>query len=673
MQMNKIERIKELINQLNRWRYEYYTLDSPTVDDYTYDSFFDELSKLEKENGIYMSNSPTQTVGYEIKSELEKVKHTHMMLSLDKTKSIEDLESFKNNKDCLLMCKMDGLTVLLTYENGDLVQAETRGNGEYGELITHNARVFENIPLHIKIKERIEFEGEAIITYEDFENINSTLPQDKKYKNPRNLASGSVRQLDSSIAEKRHIRFILWKVPGETESMTKALEKAEKLGFEIVPHILVYSWERSYNEYIDGLKLIAEQKGYPIDGLVMSYNDIQYGKALGTTGHHPKHSIAYKFYDEEVETELVNIEWTMGKTGTLTPVAVFKPIELEGTTVERASLHNISVMNELTKGVDWYKGMKLLVYKANQIIPQIRSVIIDTDKKNKKNVNDIFLIPYTCPICGGKTIRKKDFDSEILICTNPNCQGKLLGCLCNFVSKKAHDIKGLSESTLQALIEKEYLKSSADLYYLKDKEAELSTISGFGAKSVKKMIDAIEKSRQTSLSKFLVGLNIPLIGASASKEIEKYEEQKAREKGFDTAWECFMADIDNSFNWTTLEGFGENMNKSIVDYFDVNMHSIIELSKEFVFENVKKETKEQEQTLAGRTFVITGSLEHFANRNELKTKIEESGGKVTASVTKKTDFLINNDRESSSSKNKKAKELGIEILTEEEFLKMIMK
>lgn len=377
MLLDKINRLKELTEQLNHYRDSYYNNSESLVSDKQYDNLFDELQSLEEETGIVMSNSPTNTVGYEVKSKLEKVKHSHPMLSLNKTKSIDELKKFANNRDCLLMCKMDGLTVLLTYENGELIQAETRGNGEEGEIITHNAKVFDNIPVHIDYAGRLEVEGEAIITYDDFEKINSKLLENEKYKNPRNLVSGSVRQLDSNIAAQRHIKFIAWKVPYAIKekyaikTMADRFSLIEELGFETVPQVIIKSWEEHYDEYINRLKEIAKEKGFPIDGLVMTYNDISYGKSLGVTGHHPKHSLAYKFYDEEVTTTLKDIEWTMGKTGVLTPVAIFEPVEIEGSIISKASLSNLSVM-ECTLG-NPYIGQIITVSKRNAVIPKVES------------------------------------------------------------------------------------------------------------------------------------------------------------------------------------------------------------------------------------------------------------------------------------------------------------
>lgn len=660
--MDKVKRIKELTQRLNKYRDSYYNNSVLEISDREYDNLFDELKKLEEETNIVMTNSPTQTVGYEVKSKLEKVKHSHPMLSLDKTKSVDDLRKFADDKDCLLMCKMDGLTVLLTYENGELVQAETRGNGEEGEIITHNARIFENIPLHIDYTGHLEIEGEAIITYKDFEKINSKLPENEKYKNPRNLVSGSVRQLDSNIAAQRHIKFIAWKLPitEDTDdgvypnfySMVHRFEVAEKLGFEIVPNINIKNWETHYDEYIDSLKYIAKEKGYPIDGLVMTYNDISYGNSLGTTGHHPKHSLAYKFYDDIYPTRLLDVEFTMGKTGVLTPTAVFEPVEIDGTMVERASLHNISIMKSL--GIV-SKYQEIGVYKANMIIPQIEYA----EKIDCASVKESICIPSVCPVCGCNTEIVKDNDTEILICTNSNCKGKLLGKLSHFVSKNAINIDGLSEQTLQKLIELGWLKSFRDIYYLSDHKEEMYKLDGFGKKSVDKLLESIEKSRNTTLDRFIYGLCIPLIGRTASKEIAKffsYDYEKFRTNGIVT-------------HYSQIDGFGDNMNQSLHDYLRENHMMISMLADEFLFET--KSENSNNVDLSNKTFVITGSLNRYKNRDELVNIIEQFGGKVSGSVSSKTNYLINNDTESNSSKNKKAKELEIPIISENEFIQMI--
>lgn len=522
--MNKrVQRIKELTKLLNQYRDSYYNDSVSEISDQEYDNLFDELKELEEETNIVMTNSPTQTVGYEVKSKLEKVKHSHPMLSLDKTKSTEDLKKFAGDKDSLLMCKMDGLTILLTYENGELIQAETRGNGEEGENVTHNAKVFENIPLHIDYTGHLETEGEAVITYDDFEEINIKLPDEEKYKNPRNLVSGSVRQLDSCVAAQRHIKFVVWKVPTiedeikSDNSFLFRLNFVRDLGFEIVP-FLSYSNNTSDCEncekMIESLREEARRKGYPIDGLVMTYNDIDYGKSLGTTGHHPKHSLAFKFYDDIYPTRLLDVKFTMGKTSTLTPTAVFEPVEIDGTMVERASLHNLSIMKEL--GIV-SKYQEIGVYKANMIIPQVDYA----EKMDCVTADEEIKIPNICPICGGKTEIVKDNDTEVLICTNPDCKGKLLGKLSHFCSKNAINIEGMSEATLQFLIDRGWVKSFQDIYKLDYYREPWKEYDGFGDKSVDKLLDNIEKSRNTTLDRFIYGLCIPLIGGTASKTIAK--------------------------------------------------------------------------------------------------------------------------------------------------------
>ena len=661
--MNKVKRIKELTQQLNQYRDSYYNNSVSEISDHEYDDLFDELKRLEEETNIVMANSPTHTVGYEAKSKLEKVKHSHPMLSLDKTKSVDDLKKFASDKDCLLMCKMDGLTVLLTYENGELIQAETRGNGEEGEIITHNARVFENIPIHIDYTEHLEVEGEAIITYGDFERINSKLPENEKYKNPRNLVSGSVRQLDSNIAAQRHIKFIAWKVPKIEDSkydkyFAKKLEQVKELGFDIVPYIIYF--EDTVENRVALLKNTAKELGYPIDGLVMTYNDISYGESLGTTGHHPKHSLAYKFYDDIYPTRLLDVEFTMGKTGVLTPTAVFEPVEIDGTMVERASLHNISIMKSL--GIV-SKYQEIGVYKANMIIPQIKYA----EKMNCVSVKESICIPGVCPVCGWNTERLKDNDTEILVCTNPNCKGKLLGKLSHFVSKNAINIDGLSEQTLQKLIDLGWLNSFRGIYYLSDHKEEMYKLDGFGKKSVDKLLESIEKSRNTTFDRFIYGLCIPLIGRTASKEIALC----CKKVAINNMWDDIYAFCNyGPFYPSELNGFGEVMCKSLNEYISENRNIIMKLSKEFNMKNVTK-LEQKEESLLNKSFVITGSLNHYKNRDELVNIIEQLGGKVSGSVSSKTNYLINNDVTSTSGKNKKAKDLGIPIISENQFVQMI--
>lgn len=658
--MSKVERIKWLVRELNKHRDAYYNDSRPTISDEEYDKMFDKLQSLEKDTGIIMSNSPTQTVGYEVKSELQKVKHSHPMLSLDKTKSEDDLIKFAGDKDCILSLKMDGLTVSLTYVDGKLTKAETRGNGEVGEDITHNAKVFENIPLTIDYKGRFEIEGEAIITYNDFEKINNTLPEDKKYKNPRNLVSGSVRQLDSGIAAKRHIKFIAWKVPLMEEnnlsnSFLYRLNYARCLGFEVVPFLTYTNNDKeTLSLIIESLKNGANVNSYPIDGLVLALNDIQYGESLGMTGHHPKHSIAFKFYDEEVETTLLDIEWSMGKSRQLTPVAIFESVELDGTTVSRASIHNVSILTKL----DLQVGDTITVYKSNQIIPQIRE---NLSAKNRES--SYIQIPSYCPVCGHQTEIIKDNDTEILMCANPSCKGKLLGRLSHFVSKKGMDIDGLSDETLKKFIELGWAKNISDIYNLPTHFNELSKMNGFGKKSVVKLQTSIEQSKTTDLQHFIAALSIPNIGTSQSKELCKT---------FKT-WDDFSAAGFGNYDFSQLEGFGAVLNSNIHTWFDTmyKEDQIDQLARNITF--TENENSISTEILKGKTFVITGSLEHYKNREELKSVIERNGGKVSGSISKNTFALINNNINSTSSKNKKANSLGVQIISEEDFIQLISK
>ncbi len=655
--MNKTERIKELTKMLNEYRNAYYNESESIISDYEYDKLYDELEKLENETGLSFANSPTKTVGFQVKSELEKIKHSHPMLSLDKTKSVDDLRKFAGDKDCILSLKMDGLTCLLTYENGVLAQAETRGNGDIGELITHNANVFENIPLTIEYKGHFEIEGEAIITYDDFEKINKVLPEDKKYKNPRNLVSGSVRQLDNRIAAQRHIKFVAWKVPTEvcSNSFLNRLKYAKELGFEIVP-LFTYSGKSSDKEnlpeMIESLKIKAHDHGYPIDGLVMTYNDIQYGESLGLTGHHPRHSVAYKFYDEEFETTLNNIEWTMGKSGCLTPTAVFEPVEIDGTIVERASLHNMSIFKDL----ELSHGDTITVFKANQIIPQVSDNL-------DRTLTNLCIPPSTCPICGGKTEIVKDNDTEVLMCSNSNCKGKLLGKLSAFVSRNKMNIDGLSDETLSKFIARGWLTCFSDIYKLKDYYIHMINMSGFGRKSIDKLIDSIEKSRSVELNRFIAALSIPGVGDSTAKDISKHCEYD-----FDT----FVMRLIDKYNWSVIDGIGEKTSQQINEWIDdsCNREDFRKLLQTIIPVNLNTNDN-TDQSLAGKNFVVTGDVTQFKNRKELQKFIESKGGKVTGSVTSKTNWLINNDVESTSSKNKKARELGIPIISEKDFLEMV--
>ena len=647
--MDKINRIKELISVLQKAIKAYYQEDHEIMDNIEYDKLYDELEALEKETGVIYSNSPTQNVGCKVVSSLQKVKHTHPMLSLSKTKSTDELNRFANKNDSILSLKMDGLTICLTYDNGELIRAETRGDGVIGEIVTHNAMVFDNVPLSIDYKKYLEVEGEAIIAYNDFEKINAKLPEDQKYKNPRNLASGSVRQLDSKIAAQRHLKFIVWKMPLESESMRHGLEFAKELGFTVVPYIYIKDGMFFEDMYIELLKNKAKSKGYPIDGLVMTYNNIQYGKSLGMTGHHPKHSIAYKFYDEEEVGRLRDIEWSMGKTGQLTPVAIFDPVEIEGTTVNRASLHNVSIFKNLMLGID----DEITVYKANAIIPQIRENLTKSGTLK---------IPSVCPVCGFPTEIQKDSDSEVLICTNPYCKTKLIKRLTHFVSRKCMNIDGLSEETLAKFVEWGWIKNLFDIYNLTQYFSELKHKEGFGTRSVKKLQDAIENSKSVELNHFIAALSIPGIGSSQAKELAKK---------FKT-WDAFEEAGHGSYDFSTLDGFGDVANKNIHNWFYTMYQEdrIPQLVRNLHF--ISNNT-ESDNSLSGMTFVITGSLNHFENRDALKKELESRGAKVSGSVSAKTNFLINNDIDSTSSKNKKAKQLNIPIVNEEYIIEMLSK
>lgn len=646
--MDKTKRIKQLTKLLNEYRDAYYNRGESIISDYDYDNLFDELQKLEEETGIILSNSPTQTVGYEVKSQLEKVKHSHPMLSLGKTKSVNDLIKFSNGKDCIISLKMDGLTVLNTYENGKLIQSETRGDGEEGELITHNAKVFDNLPLQINNTHRFEIEGEAIITKNDFELINSKLSEENKYKNPRNLASGSVRQLDNKIAKERHVKFVAWKIPFGFTYFTEGFNFAQSIGFEVVPYVTYNSKTDDIDKKIEELKAIAEDKSYPIDGLVITYDDVEYGKSLGFTGHHPKHSLAFKFYNEEVATILKDIEWGMGRTGQLTPVALFNDVFLDGTTVNRASLHNVTILKELQLGI----GDEVTVYKSNEIIPQLR------DNLTRSNT---ITIPSTCPICCSPTKIEKENNSEVLTCTNPNCKGKLLGKLCHAVSKKALNIDGLSEATLQKFIDRGWLQCVEDIYHLPLYKDKISRMEGFGAKSTKKLMENIEKSKNITLDKFISALSIPLIGTTASKDIAKFCDYDIKK---------FKSIMGKSpYKFTKIEGFGDKMARSLFDWWSDNVEEFLELERHFRFKKIENNINVDK--LKGQNFVITGKLHHFTNRDALKEKIESLGGKVVGSISSNTSFLINNDVNSTSSKNTKAKKLNIPIISEDDFIKMI--
>ena len=655
--MNKIERIKSLVKQLNHYRNEYYNNQKSEISDFEYDMFFDELSVLERDTGFIMATSPTQTVGYEVKSELTKVKHNHPMLSLDKTKDVSDVVKFLGGRDGVIMAKMDGLTCSLRYINGELVSAETRGDGETGEDILHCAKTIKNIPLYINCKDEVIVDGEVIISYDDFEKINAMLPEDEKYKHPRNLASGSIRQLDSAIAAQRNMQFIAWKLikGSEDNSFWERIYFMKELGFTTVATGFIQKRDMCHEYYIasvegtiDKIKKMAKENGYPIDGCVIGYDDVAYGESLGATGHHLRSQIAYKFYDELYETKLLDIEWTMGKTNTLTPTAIFETVNIDGTDISKASLHNISIIKKL--GLT--NNCTVRVYKANAIIPQVDSCLQDGDSPIK--------IPKYCPVCGGETEVVTENASEVLMCKNPNCLGKLLGKLKFFVSKPALNIDGLSETTLEKFVELGWVKSFKDIFTLKDHFAEMMKLDGFGEKSAKKLLNAIENSRDVKLENFICALSIPNIGRSASKTIADHFNGDYQE--FIDAY--FYWHID----WRILDDFGFTMADSINDYLHENLEMVNELAAEMRF--VERESKSVvENPFIGKTLCVTGKLNHFT-RDSINTKIAELGAKAASSVSKNTNYLITNEA-SGSSKYKKAIELNIPIITEDEFLKMI--
>ena len=644
-------RMQELVELLNRASKAYYQEANEIMSNFEYDKLYDELLELEKELGFTMAASPTINVGYEVLSELPKERHEKPMLSLDKTKEISRLREFVGKQAALLSWKMDGLTIVLTYQNGELVKAVTRGNGEVGEVVTNNAKTFKNLPLRIPYQGELILRGEAIITYSDFEKINAEIEDvDAKYKNPRNLCSGSVRQLNNEITAKRNVRFYAF-----------SLVKAENVDFEN-SRIRQMAWLKEQGfEIVEGDKVTDEtledtvlsysrrihENNFPSDGLVIVYDDIAYGQSLGTTSKFPRDSFAFKWADEIRETRLREIEWSASRTGLLNPVAIFEPVELEGTTVSRASVHNFSIMEELELGI----GDKIEVYKANMIIPQIASNL------TRSGVKDI---PETCPVCGGKTEIRKVSDTKALYCTNEDCGAKHLKKFALFVSRDALNVEGLSEATLEKFIGKGFINTYADMFHLDRFADEIKEMEGFGEKSYVNLQKSVEKARTTTLPKLIYGLGIANIGLANAKVICKE----------------FKYDIDKMIHLSeddlnAIPGIGPVIAKAYVDYFSNEKHvtALQTLLNELVIPEEVENT--EAQIFENLTFVITGSVEHFTNRNEVKAVIESKGGKVTGSVTAKTHYLINNDVNSTSSKNKKAKELGIPIITEEDFLEML--
>ena len=653
MAEDKTKRIRELIGTLRAAGRAYYQESREIMSNFEYDKLYDELVSLEKETGIVFANSPTQNVGYEVVSALPKERHEKPMLSLNKTKSVEELADWLGGQTGLLSWKMDGLTIVLTYQNGTLVKAVTRGNGEIGEVITANAKAFVNVPLNISYQGELILRGEAIIRYSDFEKINEQIEDvDAKYKNPRNLCSGSVRQLNSEITAQRHVHFYafsLVKADGIDfkNSRKEQFEWLKTQGFEVVEY-----HEVTKETLPETVKMYSEaiaENDTPSDGLVLLYDDIAYGQSLGRTAKFPRDSIAFKWADEIQETKLLYIEWSASRTGLINPVAVFEPVELEGTTVSRASVHNISIMEALELGA----GDRITVYKANMIIPQI------ADNLTRSGVRDI---PEACPVCGGQTEVRQLNDVKSLYCTNPDCQAKKIKSFTLFTSRDALNIAGLSEATLEKFIGVGMIHEYADIFHLDRHQEEIVEMDGFGQKSYDNLIAAAEKASHTTLPRMVYGLGVAGIGLANAKMICRHFKNDFEAMRHATVEE--LVEIDGigevlAQAWTAF--FSDGKNNTIVDH----------LLAELTFEAGDEESSEgADEAFAGMNFVITGSLEHFKNRKELQELIERRGGKVTGSVTSKTNYLINNDVASSSSKNKKARELGVPILSEEEFLKL---
>lgn len=675
----KTNRIIELVSLLNEYRDAYYNRNESLVSDKEYDMLFDELVKLEQEQGLILANSPTQTVGYEVVSQLKKVTHNHPLLSLGKTTEIQEFYDYFKGLPMLLMAKMDGLTCSLLYRDGKLVRAESRGDGETGEDITHNAKVIVNLPLEIPFKGEIIIDGECIITRHDFERINKPLVEKAEkeataagltgkdfkeyvrkhsYANPRNLVSGSVRQLDSGVAAKRNIRFIGWKLhsmknpdgtPYGVDKHTHGLIHLEKCGFEVVSNITMI--DNSVADYADAMESIkndCEKLNYPIDGMVGIFDDIEYGNNLGRTGHHPRHSLAFKFYQEDVETTLRDIEWSPSRTGLINPVAIFDAIEIDGTTVSRATLNNASIIEELKLGI----GDTIGVIKANQIIPNVTKNLTESNT---------YQIPKTCPCCGSPTIIKADNERKMLYCSNAHCPAVMHDRIANFATRDAINIVGVSEKRHNILMELGFVTDFESLYKLKEHRAELINLRGFGESSTDALLKAIEESKNCKLQNVLVAIGMPGIGKSAAKTIANYCSKNTNGNVFDT----FLQFAKSNHDWSALPEIGEGTSNGINQYVIDNIDQIEPLLHIL---NVEQPTKNDNGALAGKTFCITGKLVSFPNRDALVADIESKSGIVVSSVTAKTNYLITNDKTSGSSKNKAAEKHGTKIITEIEYI-----
>lgn len=650
MGQSKNERMKELVSLLNKASRAYYQEAQEIMSNYEYDRLYDELKELEDELGITLSNSPTVNVGYEVVSELPKERHESQMLSLDKTKEVEELKNFVGDQKVLMSWKMDGLTVVLTYRDGKLYKAVTRGNGEVGEVITNNAKVFKNVPVQIAYQGELILRGEAVIGYKDFEKINQEIEDvDARYKNPRNLCSGSVRQLNNQITAKRNVMFYaftLVQADGVDFQNSRAcqMEWLKSQGFTTVEYYMVT--RDTVEDEVAKFSSKISENDFPSDGLVLTYDDIAYGRSLGRTAKFPRDSFAFKWQDEIRETVLREIEWSPSRTGLINPVAIFDPVELEGTTVSRASVHNISIMEELELGI----GDRIEVYKANMIIPQI------AENLTRSGVKDI---PCKCPVCQGETKIRQVGNAKALYCMNPECQAKHVKSFALFVSRDALNIEGLSEATLEKFISRGYIHTFADIFHLDQYKEKIQKMEGFGEKSYKKLTESIEKARTTTLPRVIYSLGIAGIGLANAKVI-------CRELKYDV--ESLLKVSEEELN--EIQGVGEVLAKAFVGYFADAKH--VENFRRLLNElTIPEEAVTKQQIFEGVNFVITGSVKHFANRGEVKELIESLGGKVTGSVTSKTNYLINNDVTSTSSKNKKANELGIPIISEETFLELV--
>lgn len=643
---DRYSEIQEKVQLLNQASKAYYQESREIMSNLEYDRLYDELVQLEQETGIVLASSPTVNVGYEVLSQLPKERHPSPMLSLDKTKHTAELADWLGEQKGLLSWKIDGLTIVLTYEGGQLFKAVTRGNGEVGEVITPNARVFENLPIQIPFQGRLVLRGEACIRYSDFQRINETIDDvDARYKNPRNLCSGSVRQLSNKITAQRNVNFFAFAlVSAEGKEFSSRQEQFIWLGeqgFETVQYKMAS--KDNLQEQVQWFADHVEENDVPSDGLVLIFDDISYGASLGATSKFPRDSIAFKWKDEMRETTLKEIEWSASRTGLINPVAIFEPVELEGTTVSRASVHNVSILKDLKLGI----GDRIQVYKANMIIPQIAENLTKSGN---------LPIPDQCPVCGKEAAIKKEKDVEVLYCTNPQCMAKQIKSLTHFVSRNAMNIDGLSEATLEKLVARGYIHHLADLFRLKKYRNEITTMEGFGQKSFENLMNALQQARQTTPARLLYSLGIPNIGAANAKLIARACKNK---------WAA-MESIKKE-ELAAIDGIGEIMAAGYTAFFEKqeNRDAVADLLSELTLDESFEQT--EDQIFEGKTFVITGSLEHYENRDALKAVIEERGGKVAGSVSKKTNYLINNDSESASSKNKKAKELGIPILTEGEF------